>query len=707
MAGTITGLGILPPLREEVHCLPGPRQFDGSPSWTLHDPANNRFFRVGWLEFEMLTRWSLGTTQKIGAAIAAETTLQPSSDDVDSFARFLLANNLLFQSGEQAVSRFRQQARAGKQGMASWLLHNYLFFKIPLFKPDALLAWLYQRLAWIYSRWFGLVVLAITMTGIYLISRQWERFLNTFPHFFNWQGLSQYFLALILAKTLHEFGHALTAHRYGCRVPSMGVAFMVMYPMLYTDANETWKLNSRRQRLAIASAGIIAELGLAGFATLAWNFLDDGPLRSGVFLLATSTWVMTLLINLSPFMRFDGYYLLADFMKIENLQPRAFAYNRWHLRRLLFANDDPPPEALPANLDRFFVVYAWGTWLYRFFLFLGIAWMVYHFSFKLLGIVLMSVEIGWFIVKPIWGELKTWRAFFSLAQTRPTLFLLLAALATLAFVPWQRHLELPATVKPAHYSEIYLPYAARLQTLSAGHGTQVESGQLLAELTSNELLHQSHSAELEADMLSWQISYQGIDEKLIKQRQIRLKQLESANAKQSGAHRQLDQLRIQSPLAGTVLDINDRIQTGQWLKAGEALMIVADTTGFTVEAFVNEQDIMKILADAHAVFYPENPDLPPLSCRLQKIDDGSMANIPELLASNYGGPIAVRVDRQRKLIPETAQYRIQLKVEDRFVKTALSPAILRGTLKLETEQASLASDIWRRSLVAILKESEF
>jgi putative peptide zinc metalloprotease protein len=238
-------------------------------------------------------------------------------------------------------------------------------------------------------------------------------------------------------------------------------------------------------------------------------------------------------------------------------------------------------------------------------------------------------------------------------------------------------------------------------------GQQITSSQLLAELTSSELIHQSQTAGLEADLLSWQVAYQGVDEKLAKQRQVKLRQLESATAKQAGFHRQLDQLRIQAPLAGTVLDINDQIQSGQWLKAGEALMIVADTSSYTVEAFVNEQDIMKILANAKATFYPENSDLPPLTCRLQNIDDGSISNMPDLLASNYGGPIAVRVDQNQKLLPETAQYRIQLKVEDHLVSSVLSPSILRGTLKLETDHASLAGDIWRRSLAAILKESGF
>lgn len=46
-------------------------------------------------------------------------------------------------------------------------------------------------------------------------------------------------MTLAAMKVVHELGHAFTAKRYGCRVPSMGVALLVLVPMLYIDANET------------------------------------------------------------------------------------------------------------------------------------------------------------------------------------------------------------------------------------------------------------------------------------------------------------------------------------------------------------------------------------------------------------------------------------------------------------------------------------
>ena len=76
--------------------------------------------------------------------------------------------------------------------------------------------------------------------------------------------------------------------------------------------SETWKLVDRRKQIVIAAAGMASELALAVFATLLWAIVPEGGVKNVLFVLATSTWVMTLAINASPFMRFDGYFVLSD-----------------------------------------------------------------------------------------------------------------------------------------------------------------------------------------------------------------------------------------------------------------------------------------------------------------------------------------------------------------------------------------------------------
>jgi putative peptide zinc metalloprotease protein len=124
-------------------------------------------------------------------------------------------------------------------------------------------------------------------------------------------------------------------------------------------------------------------------------------------LLATTTWVSTVLINASPFMRFDGYFLLSDYLQMPNLHSRAFALARWDARAAVCAGRGPPERLL--TRQRMLIAFAWATWIYRLVLFLGIAALVYHFFIKAVGILLFAVEIVWFVAKPVWSEVKAWR----------------------------------------------------------------------------------------------------------------------------------------------------------------------------------------------------------------------------------------------------------------------------------------------------------
>src|SRR5258708_19536754 len=97
---------LLSPLREDIKLLPGPSAHDGAPTWTLYDPAAHRFFRIGWVEFEILSRWGLGTIDRVAAAVCDETTIRAKSADVVEVARFVEAAGLLLPLADAAVPRF-------------------------------------------------------------------------------------------------------------------------------------------------------------------------------------------------------------------------------------------------------------------------------------------------------------------------------------------------------------------------------------------------------------------------------------------------------------------------------------------------------------------------------------------------------------------------------------------------------------------------
>jgi len=227
-------------------------------------------------------------------------------------------------------------------------------------------------------------------------------------YFFTLEGFIFYALTLIIIKALHELGHAFTAHHFGAKVPIIGLAFLVMFPVLYTDTTDAWRLTSRRQRLLIDAGGMITELAIASIAIFLWSFLPDGPMRSAAFFAATTSWVLSLMVNLNPCMRFDGYYLLGDLFRIQNMQVTGFELGRWKMREFLFGLGQAKPFPVQDGKQLGLLTYCYFTWVYRFFLFIGIALLVHHLFPKAIGIVLFTVEIIFFIVMPIWRELKNW-----------------------------------------------------------------------------------------------------------------------------------------------------------------------------------------------------------------------------------------------------------------------------------------------------------
>ncbi|MBN3237381.1 HlyD family efflux transporter periplasmic adaptor subunit [Pectobacterium versatile] len=709
MAGGATSAAGLSPLRDELILHAGPANRDGSPSWTLEDPLRGLYFRIGWAEMAMLSRWSMGNAAQIVAEVNQTSALTLDDSDVQYFNRFLQANSLTRVSGDEAMAQFARQVEQSRVSIWRKLLKNYLFFRIPLWHPDRFLG---ATLPWIepfFSRTFLKLTLLVAVLGLFLAGRQWETFKHTFLHFFTLEGAALAGLTLCFTKILHEFGHAYTCKRFGARVATMGVAFLVMMPVLYTDTSGSWKLTRRRQRMAIGAAGMITELVLAAWATLAWSFLPDGMLRSAAFMLATTTWIMTLAINLSPLMRFDGYFLLSDGLQMPNLQNRGFAIGRWQMREWLFGLGDAPPEHFPRWLQRTLVGYAFAVWIYRFFLFTGIAILVYHMTFKLLGMLLFAIEIGYFVVMPVVNEVREWskrRKDYRMNRNMTTTLTVSAVVLLLLMIPWQRGVYAPALLRAEQQSSLYMPVPAMIQRIDVQVGQPVHAGQTLFMLSSDALAHERQQLERQIATLNWQSTFQVFNKEAAGDHQRVKQEHEAALQKLQVLQRQSEQLTVRAPIDGVVADMATPLETGEWLGQGEWLAVVTKPTGGLVEAFVSEKDWQRLRTGAKGTFYLQ--DVSRSSLPLTVVEIASTAtrdlNAAPELASIYGGDIATLSDAQRKLHPEQAVYRVLLSLPDDY---RAQPQVLRGTVVMDGEAQSLLIRGWKVVSAVLIRELSF
>ncbi|MBF0399491.1 MAG: HlyD family efflux transporter periplasmic adaptor subunit [Magnetococcales bacterium] len=698
----------LPPLREDLSLHAGPPARDGSPTWTLHDPASNRFFRIGWQEFEILSRWSLPNPTRIAAAIGAETTWHPEPTAVVQLLERLQQSHLLMPVSTADHNRLLTAQRSRQESLWRWLLHHYLFLRIPIWNPDRFLRRTLPLVDGLFSGWFVALVLLVALTSLFLIARQWELFTSSLPQFYTPFGLLCYGATLLVSKAVHELGHAYAARRYGCRVPTVGVAWMVMWPVFYTDTSDVWTLSSRRHRLVVGGAGMLAEVALAAFASLAWVFLADGPLRSAAFLLASAVWLLTLAVNLNPLMRFDGYFLLSDYLEIADLQQRAFRLGRWQLREWLFGWGVPPPEAFSRPLRRFLLLFAYAVWCYRLLLFLGIALLVYHQFFKLLGLLLLSLEIGWFLLRPVAQEGMIWfrlrkHLLWNRAMLRSTLLLSLLLIA-LALPAQYNAPQAAGLLQATEQMVIYAPAAAQLTQLEVASGQQVAPGERLLTLHNPELHYRLDKTAREIVLLRWRLAMQSMETDPMEQEPVLQQDLATALTTEQALRDEEKKLHIHAPFAGQVVDLARDLRPGDWVAKDEPLLTVIGGTQPLVKGYVAAADRERIQVGDRGLFYPDLPQTPPLPGRVVRMDQTPTRVLASpYLASVQGGTIPVRTQKDGKQVVEGSYYRLDLELEQPFPLQQVT----RGILRLQTAPVSLLSRWWQLIQAVYQQESGF
>ncbi|MEW2007465.1 daptide biosynthesis intramembrane metalloprotease [Microbacterium sp. NPDC079208] len=148
-------------------------------------------------------------------------------------------------------------------------------------------------------------------------------------------------VALGLATLFHEAAHGLTLTRLGGRPRRAGFMLFYLTPAFFVDVTDGWRLADRRHRVAIALAGPAVHATAAAVAMLAALGLPASTARETLLLLAISCTVVVL-VNLIPFVRFDGYIALMSVLDEPNLRGRTVRDGAGFLARVLFGGPRQP-----------------------------------------------------------------------------------------------------------------------------------------------------------------------------------------------------------------------------------------------------------------------------------------------------------------------------------------------------------------------------
>jgi putative peptide zinc metalloprotease protein len=356
-------------LRQDLNIAP--QKYEGRTYWVVKDPVSMRYYRFKEQE-HFLLQFMDGDHTLDEAQKEYEKRFRPERlklEDLEHFGQQLLtaglAQNESPRAGKQLYDRRKKRLRS------EWLqaLTNILYIKIPLFDPDKLLTRMLPWCGWVFSGWFLVIAHLYFVFAILFVALHFEVFRDRLPRyqeFFTFGNLGWMWLALGVVKVIHEFGHGLSCRKYGGEVHEMGALFLCLSPCLYCNVSDAWTMPSKWKRIIISYAGIYIELAIAATATFIWWYTPSHPFVNNLALcLMVVCSVSTVVFNANPLMRYDGYYVMADWLEIPNLRDRS---NRFLKNAVLehCLGVEVQPEAYMATTRKvLFISYAVVSYIYR------------------------------------------------------------------------------------------------------------------------------------------------------------------------------------------------------------------------------------------------------------------------------------------------------------------------------------------------------
>jgi putative peptide zinc metalloprotease protein len=691
------------------------RPEEGQTVYVVGDPVTLSHFRL-----DERQRYAVGlmdgahTLAEIQEACEAHFRPQRLPlEELEAFAAQPLGSGLA-QSESPGAGRFLfGQWQKHRRETFRAALANFLYVKVPLCDPDPLLARLAPRLRFLFGLWGGLFALGLALAALALIATRWHDFVGRLPSyrdFFTVHTLVYLWLAVGLAKLLHELGHGLCCKVHGAAVHEAGALLLFFCPTLYCNVSDSWNLPGEWQRMAIAAAGIYVDLLVAAVATFVWWATDPAALLHHLCLgLMVVCGAGTLAWNANPLMRFDGYYVLSDWLGVPNLLERSSQFVGALFLRWL--GIDVAAEPVQGRARRlFFAAYAVAGGAYRLAMTAAALCALYAFlepyRLGVIGLALGAATAGALVGRPAWAALRSVWERGRLPEMRPARLWLLASAGLLVLglfvtVPLPMRVDGRALFQadPDHDRRVVVPATGGfVREVLVRDGQAVRAGDVLAVLTNPQLEIKLRVNEADQALRSQQLSGQvaflaaaGPGDDLpgaaVPQTELELNALVREHAL---LREQRAGLTLRAPCAGAVMGLDAERLKGKWLEQGTEVCHVAEPGALRAVLLIDPAD--------HNLVRPGSPAWVRVHGRgacswpgaVTEVAQVDAKRIPPQLSSHAGGEVVTEHDPVSGAEkPRNPRYLVAVRLQE---AEAIAPPGTLGRLKIE---AAAQTGWWR------------
>lgn len=576
--------------------------FRGERWHVLEDPFSNQFFRLRPAAYDFLARLdgNLTVEEAWQESLAVHPREAPGQEEVVQLLAQLFHANLIRSDLSPDSAGVFQRYRKRRHREIKSKLQGLLFLRLPLFDPNHFLGRTLPAASWLFTLagfalWLGVIAAAVKVA-----IDHWPELTLQSQSVIAPANLPLLYLALASIKLLHEFGHGYACRKFGGEVHVLGVMLLVFTPVPYVDASSSWRFRRRRHRVIVSAAGMYVELLVAACAVFVWAGTGAGFIHSLAYNLIFIASVSTILFNINPLLRFDGYYILSDLLGIPNLNQRA---NRQWKHLLEKTGFGIRQSISPANGKReaaFYLIWGAVAWVYRLFLFAGILLFVAD-RFLLLGLLIAGAGLVTWVLVPLFRAAGYLAKSPRLERTRPralavTAGLIAAVLAPLAVIPFPHSFSAPGILRSEDYTVVFTQSAGVVQPSALPSGTPVSAGEVVITLENPMLEAEARSlaARLEGARARerYLLTSPGQGLKAIRE------QIEALENRQREVQRQRGNLEIKAPVAG--LWISPRLEhySGIWIQKGSNVGEIVNPAVMEFAAVVSQKDAAYLFSES-------------------------------------------------------------------------------------------------------------
>ena len=583
------------------------RQYYRGERWyVVRDPAGNQFHRLSDVAYRFIglldgTRTVGEAWDLVGGQLADDAPTQPEIIQILSqlYAANLVETNIS-PDAQVLLRRYKKQRQRKLQGR----LMNLLFPRIPLWDPDKFLKMWMPLVSPMISKFGAMVWLAVVGAALFMIIPEADRLASETGNLLQDGSIESWMLlgiTFLVTKFLHEMGHAFSCRKFGGECHEVGIMFLVLMPCPYVDASTAWGFASKWKRIFVGAGGMIVEVFIAALAGIVWYFTGQGAIHDIAYYTMLIAGVSTILFNANPLLRYDGYYILSDYLEIPNLQQKSREYSLGLVKRYLFRVKTQQP--LPATfMQKFWLVFYWSaSGIYRMFIGFAIIMMVWFQlpdEIKVVGAFLAAGAVVTFFIVPMFKLFKylTTDAELHRKRTRAWAYTLVAAsvlLFGIGIIPVPSAVRAQGVAEPLTRGPVVVRTPGQIVEVRVTEGQVVEEGDVIAVLENDDVASMLASAQNQLEQAVLQ--HRAAMAQSVETTGMTLEQLDAAREQLARVQEQVDDLTIRAPVSGYVVLGNEPDELiGRYFSRGNPIAQVQDDTALEVFAAIEQSDFQRI-----------------------------------------------------------------------------------------------------------------